>query len=339
MKDALAQVDDKDLDRIAAIIQSMTPQERRTPKILNGSRRLRIAKGSGVTVTEVNNLVDRFYDAQKMMKQMGGMAGMAGHARPARRAARPSARRPGKKGKKGPGRAGGGPARDGRGRAARRSRRAAGAPRRDAGPCRRASRSCRRASRPRRAARPRPTRSACAAPADRAGTPSTHHPARTVRPGASDERFERGSGRWSRRAGTTCGGGCERGARGRRTALADCAASQRRDTALYPSLACHHDASGAPPTRVRSLTPSSRRSSQTPWQSRSSSCAWARCAPPTTASSSPTRAPSARVASSRRSASTTRRRTPPSSRSTATAPPTGWASARSRPSPSPRSSR
>jgi signal recognition particle subunit SRP54 len=90
MKDALAQVDDKDLDRIAAIIRSMTPQERRTPKILNGSRRMRIAKGSGVTVTEVNNLVDRFYDAQKMMKQMGGMAGMTGC--PACRAgARPSA--------------------------------------------------------------------------------------------------------------------------------------------------------------------------------------------------------------------------------------------------------
>jgi signal recognition particle subunit SRP54 len=110
MKDALAQVDDKDLDRIAAIIRSMTPQERRTPKILNGSRRMRIAKGSGVTVTEVNNLVDRFYDAQKMMKQMGGMAGMTGMpglpgGRKAKRASS------GKKGKKGPGRAGGGPSR------------------------------------------------------------------------------------------------------------------------------------------------------------------------------------------------------------------------------------
>ena len=110
MKDALAQVDDKDLDRIAAIIRSMTPQERRTPKILNGSRRMRIAKGSGVTVTEVNNLVDRFYDAQKMMKQMGGMAGMTGMpglpgGRKAKRASS------GKKAKKGPGRAGGGPSR------------------------------------------------------------------------------------------------------------------------------------------------------------------------------------------------------------------------------------
>ena len=104
MKDALAQVDDRDIDRIAAIIQSMTPQERRTPKILNGSRRLRIAKGSGVTVPEVNNLVDRFYDAQKMMKQMAGM-GVPGMGRAAKRAGG------GKKSKarKGPGRAGGGP--------------------------------------------------------------------------------------------------------------------------------------------------------------------------------------------------------------------------------------
>src|SRR4051812_16778485 len=105
MKEALAQVDDKDLDRIAAIIRSMTPQERRTPKMLNGSRRLRIAKGSGVTVTEVNNLVDRFYEAQKMMKSMGGMAGLPGMGRKAKRQQQA---KKGKKGK-GPGRAGGGP--------------------------------------------------------------------------------------------------------------------------------------------------------------------------------------------------------------------------------------
>ena len=90
MKDAIAQVDDKDIDRIAAIIQSMTPQERRTPKILNGSRRLRIAKGSGVTVPEVNGLVDRFYEAQKMMKQMAGMGGMPG-MRPGARPSAPAA--------------------------------------------------------------------------------------------------------------------------------------------------------------------------------------------------------------------------------------------------------
>ena len=112
MKDALDQVKDSDLDRIAAIIRSMTPQERHTPKVLNASRRLRIAKGSGVTVTEVNNLVDRFYDAQKMMKQMGGMAGMAGMPGlpgAGRKGKRQQAQ--GKKGKKGPGRAGGGPSR------------------------------------------------------------------------------------------------------------------------------------------------------------------------------------------------------------------------------------
>ena len=106
MKDALAQVKDSDLDRIAAIIRSMTPQERRDPKVLNGSRRARIAKGSGVTVTEVNSLVDRFYEAQKMMKQMGGMAGMPGM--PGGRAAKRAGSK-GKGKKKGPGRAGGGP--------------------------------------------------------------------------------------------------------------------------------------------------------------------------------------------------------------------------------------
>ena len=108
MKDAIAQVKDGDLDRITAIIRSMTPQERHDPKILNGSRRMRIARGSGTTVPEVNNLVDRFSDAQKMMKQMagmGGMPGMPGMGRQAKRAQQ------GKKGKKGPGRAGGGPSR------------------------------------------------------------------------------------------------------------------------------------------------------------------------------------------------------------------------------------
>jgi len=60
-------------------VQSMTPTERRDPKVLNGSRRARIALGSGRKVSDVNNLVDRFSAAQKMMKQVrnGGMpAGM-----------------------------------------------------------------------------------------------------------------------------------------------------------------------------------------------------------------------------------------------------------------------
>jgi signal recognition particle subunit SRP54 len=78
-RDVLSQVDDKDLDRAAAIVNSMTPEERKNPKILNGSRRLRIANGSGVTVGEVNNLVVRFQEGQKMMRQMmGGMGGIPG---------------------------------------------------------------------------------------------------------------------------------------------------------------------------------------------------------------------------------------------------------------------
>jgi signal recognition particle subunit SRP54 len=78
-RDLLSQVSDKDLDRAAAIVNSMTPAERRNPKILNGSRRARIAGGAGVTVGEVNNLVVRFLEGQKMMRQMfsgGGVPGM-----------------------------------------------------------------------------------------------------------------------------------------------------------------------------------------------------------------------------------------------------------------------
>jgi signal recognition particle subunit SRP54 len=75
MKDALAQVDDKQLDRLQAIIRGMTPAERAEPKIINGSRRLRIANGSGVSVSEVNDVVNRFFEARKMMKQMAGQFG------------------------------------------------------------------------------------------------------------------------------------------------------------------------------------------------------------------------------------------------------------------------
>ena len=80
MKQQIDSVDDKDMDRTAAIIRSMTPAERANPKILNGSRRLRIANGSGTKVSDVNSLVDRFAIAQKMMKQMakGGMPQMPG---------------------------------------------------------------------------------------------------------------------------------------------------------------------------------------------------------------------------------------------------------------------
>lgn len=80
IKAQLDQVDDKEIDRVAAIIQSMTPGERQDPKILNGSRRSRIAHGAGRTVSEVNSLLERFTQAQKMMRQMGkgGMPGLPG---------------------------------------------------------------------------------------------------------------------------------------------------------------------------------------------------------------------------------------------------------------------
>src|SRR6185369_4957148 len=80
-KDQLAEVDDKHFDKIAAIIRGMTPGERHNPKILNGSRRARIATGSGVTVMDVNQLLNRFTEAQKRMKQMGGMMGRPGGGR------------------------------------------------------------------------------------------------------------------------------------------------------------------------------------------------------------------------------------------------------------------
>ncbi len=82
MKDQLEQLDDKHLDKVTAVIRSMTPAERDDPTIINASRRQRIAGGSGTTVTDVNQLVDRFFDARKMMKHMGGkfggMPGMPG---------------------------------------------------------------------------------------------------------------------------------------------------------------------------------------------------------------------------------------------------------------------
>jgi signal recognition particle subunit SRP54 len=75
MKDQLSQVDDRQLDKLQAIIRGMTPAERADPKIINGSRRLRIANGSGVAVGDVNDLVTRFFEARKMMKQMAGQFG------------------------------------------------------------------------------------------------------------------------------------------------------------------------------------------------------------------------------------------------------------------------
>ena len=73
-------VDEKELDRIQAIIRGMTPAERQDPKILNASRRKRIANGSGVSVSDVNKLVDRFFEAKKMMGKMAGQFGMGGRS-------------------------------------------------------------------------------------------------------------------------------------------------------------------------------------------------------------------------------------------------------------------
>jgi len=63
-----AEIDDREIARIEAVIRSMTPQERRDPSMINGSRRLRIANGSGSTTTEVNQLLKQFKDVQKMMR-------------------------------------------------------------------------------------------------------------------------------------------------------------------------------------------------------------------------------------------------------------------------------
>ncbi|HET6392559.1 MAG TPA: signal recognition particle protein, partial [Blastococcus sp.] len=90
MREQIDNLDDRELDRVEAIIRSMTPGERENPKQLNGSRRARIARGSGSQVSDVNRLVERFLDAQKMMAQVGkgggfpGMPGLPGMGGPGR---------------------------------------------------------------------------------------------------------------------------------------------------------------------------------------------------------------------------------------------------------------
>ena len=71
----LEQFDEREIDRTEAIIRSMTPAERRDPSIIDGSRRARIAYGSGVTVSQVNALLQRFEQAAKMMRRMSNKAG------------------------------------------------------------------------------------------------------------------------------------------------------------------------------------------------------------------------------------------------------------------------
>jgi len=73
-----ADIDDEDLSKVEAIIRSMTLQERRTPKILDASRRKRIASGSGSTVQAVNQLIKQFAGAQKMMKTLAGGGSVPG---------------------------------------------------------------------------------------------------------------------------------------------------------------------------------------------------------------------------------------------------------------------
>ncbi|MBM6979028.1 MAG: signal recognition particle protein [Actinomyces succiniciruminis] len=140
MREALENFDEREVDRIEAIVCSMTPAERRDLSILNGSRRSRIAKGSGTTVQAVNELVSRFEAAKKMMEAMtaggpgalggpGGIPGMGslpstGKRAKARQAPKGKKRKGGKKGRSGnPAKA----ARQAREAAAARAQRADGA--------------------------------------------------------------------------------------------------------------------------------------------------------------------------------------------------------------------
>lgn len=83
MRDQIDQFDEREVGRIEAIIHSMTPAERENPKIINGSRRARIAKGSGSTTSAINQLLERFDNAQKMMRQMSKGGGMGPGGMPA----------------------------------------------------------------------------------------------------------------------------------------------------------------------------------------------------------------------------------------------------------------
>ncbi len=100
IKDQINNIDERDVDRIEAIIQSMTPTERDDPKIIDGSRRARIARGSGVEVSEVNTLVNRFFEARKMMSSLatGKVPGMPGMPGPRKQPARQSSKKKGGRG-------------------------------------------------------------------------------------------------------------------------------------------------------------------------------------------------------------------------------------------------
>jgi signal recognition particle subunit SRP54 len=102
MREQLDALDEREFDRVEAMIRSMTPFERAHPKQINGSRRQRIAAGSGMQIGDVNQLLVRFGDAQKMMKQLargGGIPGMPGVTGPGKRGQKQVAQR--RKGKSG----------------------------------------------------------------------------------------------------------------------------------------------------------------------------------------------------------------------------------------------
>jgi signal recognition particle subunit SRP54 len=82
MREAAGQIDDREIDKVEAIIRSMTPKERATPTIIDGPRRVRIARGSGNSTQDVNALLRQFREMQKMMKGMGGMAAAAAGGMP-----------------------------------------------------------------------------------------------------------------------------------------------------------------------------------------------------------------------------------------------------------------
>ena len=74
-QEALGQLDDKPIKRMQAMVYSMTPKERQYPKIISGSRKKRIAAGSGTSIQEINKMLKQFTQMQKMMKKMKGGKG------------------------------------------------------------------------------------------------------------------------------------------------------------------------------------------------------------------------------------------------------------------------
>ncbi len=95
-RQAGAQLDEQQFKRIEAIIQSMTPEERRRPELIGGSRKKRIARGSGTTAAEINQLLNQFREAQKMVKMLAGSGGKVPKGFPAGLPGSPSGALPGR---------------------------------------------------------------------------------------------------------------------------------------------------------------------------------------------------------------------------------------------------